>query len=171
MKFRKLLALILITVMAFSLASCGRKKQDDTDPGMDLEPIPSTPAYSGKSVKGSPFVGSFSCTWSSVEHSPTDDQSWDGRISKLTVGEDGKFTLVFDSLSDGNKVVLATITGTVTVKDDTATCKVESRSTDAFLGSDTEDFTLVLIDKDNMRYRGEQQGLVGDRDIFTRDAG
>ena len=59
---------------------------------------------------------------------------------------------------------------TVAVKDDTATCIVESRSTDDFLGNDVEDFNLVLIDKDNMRYRGEQQGLVGDRDIFTRDA-
>ena len=171
MRFRKLLILILITILLFSLASCGKKKQDDPDPGMDLEPIPSTPTHSGKSVKGSPFVGSFSCTWSSVEHSPTDDQSWEGRISTLSIEENGTFTMTFDSLSDGTKVVMATVTGSVTVKDDTAACTVETRSTDDFLGSDVEDFTLVLIDSDNMRYRGDQQGMVGDRDIFTRNAG
>lgn len=169
MKIRKLLVIILTAALLFSLSSCGKKKQSDPNSGMDLEPIPSVPAHSGKSVKGSPFVGEFSCTWSSVEHSPTDDSSWEGRISKLTITEDGKFTLVFDSLSDGSKVVMATVTGTVTVKDDTATCAVESRSTDDFLGNDVDEFSLTLIDKDNMRYRGDQQGLVGDRDIFSRD--
>ena len=167
MRIRKLLIFLLITAMLCSLSACG-KKQEDPNPGMDLDPIPSTPAHTGKTVKGSPFVGSFSCTWSSVEHSPTDDQSWEGRISKLTIEEDGTFTLVFDSLSDGAKVVMATVTGTVTVKDDTATCTVTSRSTEDFLGSDVEEFSLVLMDQDEMRYRGDQQGLVGDRDVFTR---
>lgn len=168
MRIRKLLAFFLITAMVVCLASCGSKKQDDPNSGMNLDPIPSTPAHSGKAVKGSPFVGSFSCTWSSVEHSPTDDPSWEGRISTLRIDEDGTFTLVFDSLSDGAKVIMATVTGTVTVKDDTATCTVTSRSTEDFLGSDVEEFSLVLIDQDEMRYRGDQQGLVGDRDVFTR---
>ncbi len=168
MRIRKLLIFLLITAMLCSLSACG-KKQEDPNSGMDLDPIPSTPAHTGKAVKGSPFVGSFSCTWSSVEHSPTDDQSWEGRISKLTIEEDGTFTLVFDSLSDGAKVVMATVTGTVTVNDDTATCTVTSRSTEDFLGSDVEEFSLVLMDKDEMRYRGDQQGLVGDRDVFSRE--
>ena len=38
-----------------------------------------------------------------------------------------------------------------------------------FLGSDVEEFSLVLINKDEMRYRGDQQGLVGDRDVFSRE--
>lgn len=169
MKIRKLVILLLITAMLFSLTACGKKKDDDPNSGMDLEPIPSTPAHSGKTVKDSPFVGNFSCTWSSVEHSPTDDQSWEGRISKLSIKEDGTFTLVFDSLSDGAKVVMATVAGTVTVKDDTATCTVTSRSSEDFLGSDVEEFSLVLMDQDEMRYRGDQQGLVGDRDVFSRE--
>lgn len=169
MRIRKLLIFLLITAMLCFLSACG-KKQEDPNSGTDLDPIPSTPAHTGKTVKGSPFVGSFSCTWSSVEHSPTDDQSWEGRISKLTIEEDGTFTLVFDSLSDGTKVVMATVTGTVTVKDDTAICTVTSRSTEDFLGSDVEEFSLVLMDQDEMRYRGDQQGLVGDRDVFTRQS-
>lgn len=169
MRIRKLLIFLLITAMLCFLSACS-KKQEDPNSGTDLDPIPSTPAHTGKTIKGSPFIGSFSCTWSSVEHSPTDDQSWEGRISKLTIEEDGTFTLVFDSLSDGTKVVMATVTGTVTVKDDTATCTVTSRSTEDFLGSDVEEFSLVLMDQDEMRYRGDQQGLVGDRDVFTRQS-
>lgn len=160
------LLLILLLCLAVCLCSCGKAK-DESDG--KLEPIPTIPSYSGSSVKDSPFVGSFYCSWSSVDHSPTDDSSWEGRISELTVREDGRFSLTFDSLSGGNNVVKATVTGTLTVKDDVATCTIKERSMESFLGSDVETFTLVLIDTDELRYRGDQQGLVGDRDIFSRN--
>lgn len=169
MNYRKFLAFMLIALMMLSLCACGKKEQDDPDTGIDLEPIPSAPAHTGSTVKGSPFEGSFSCSWSSVEHSPTDDPSWEGRISKLTIREDGTFTLTFDSLSDGSKVVMATVSGTVSVKDDIASCTVTDRSSDSYLGSDVEEFTLTLMDKDDLRYKGDQQGIVGNRDIFSRD--
>ena len=154
--------------MALCLASCG-KKSESTEGG-SLEPIPTAPTHTGKSVKGSPFVGTFLCSWSSVEHSSTDDDSWSGRISEIEIKDDGTFTMTFDSLSEGEDIVKATVSGTLTVKDDTATCTVKERSSDNFLGSDVETFTLVLMNEDEFRYRGDQQGMVGDRDVFSRSA-
>ena len=71
---------------------------------------------------------------------------------------------------DGDQFLIkATVSGTVAVKDDVATCTVTGRSIDRFFGSDVESFTLVLIDSNELRYRGDQQGMVGDRDIFSRN--
>jgi len=163
---KKLLSLVFLLIIVPSvLSSCGAGKEEP-DPS-SLEPIPSEPVYVGDDLKDSPFVGDFSCTWSSVEHSSTDDPSWAGRISQLHIGEDGSFTLTFDSLAEG-RTVMVSVSGKVTVKDDTATCAVNERTSDDFLGNDIESFTLVLLDTDELRYRGEQMGMVGDRDIFTR---
>lgn len=165
---KKSLWLILLACLVLCLSSCQKNNNNESDG--KLEPIPTVPSYSGNSVKDSPFVGYFRCSWSSVDHSPTDDSSWEGRISELTVSEDGSFSMTFDSLSGGNTIIKATVSGTVTVKDDVATCKVTDRSMDKFLGSDVETFTLVLIDSNELRYRGDQQGMVGDRDIFSRNS-
>lgn len=159
--------LIFLLCLVVCLASCGKNNNDGSDG--KLEPIPTVPSYSGNTVKGSPFVGSFHCSWSSVDHSPTDDSSWEGRISELNILEDGTFSMTFDSLAGGNTVIKATVSGTVAVKDDVATCTVTGRSIDRFFGSDVESFTLVLIDSNELRYRGDQQGMVGDRDIFSRN--
>ncbi|MBP0968990.1 MAG: hypothetical protein J5744_02490 [Oscillospiraceae bacterium] len=161
----KVVALLLVTL---SLVSCG-KKQDETGGKVVLEPVPTVPTHVGKDISESPFVGSFTCTWSSLERSTTDFDVWDGRRSTITINEDGTFSLSFDSLSSGNAVTLATVKGTVSVSDDTATCIVTDRSIDSYLGSDVNTFTLTLIDTDDFRYKGDQQGLVGNRDIFSRD--
>ena len=55
MKIRKLVILLLITAMLFSLTACGKKKDDDPNSGMDLEPIPSTPAHSGNPPRRTAF--------------------------------------------------------------------------------------------------------------------
>ena len=85
-------------------------------------------------------------------------------------GSDGKLEPIPTVPSySGNTVIKATVSGTVAVKDDVATCTVTGRSIDRFFGSDVESFTLVLIDSNELRYRGDQQGMVGDRDIFSRN--
>ena len=166
---KKLFCLLGILLLIGSLVSCGKKKEEDED-DIVLEPIPTVPTYTGKSLKDSPFVGSFSCSWSSLDHSSTDDDSWKGRVSTLVINEDGSFSLRFDSLADSSTVVMTSVTGTVTVKDDTAECVIKQRDLDDFLGSDVGSFSLTLIDSDEIRYFGEQMGMVANRDIFSRDS-
>ena len=165
----RLLCAAFVLLLAAALASCGKNSSGDDEEKIVLEPIPTAPSHSGKDIKGSPYVGNFTCSWSSVEHSPTDDPSWEGRTSTLTINEDGTFSLTFDSLIPGDSVTMATVTGTVKVSDDTAECTVEERNRENYLGSDVASFSLSLISSDELRYKGDQQGLVGNRDIFSRN--
>ena len=161
-KYRLVLAVLLVLVL---LAGCAKKEEpEQTDSG--LEPLPEIPTYEGTSVADSPFVGAFKCSWSALEHSSTDDSSWEGRISTLVCKEDGTFTLVFDSLEENGMV---SVSGKFTVKDDVATCTITEHSSDSYLGSDLASFQLKLEDENEIRYKGEQQGLVADRDIFSRE--
>lgn len=168
--FKKIICLFFVLLLMISLVSCGKNKHPEEDEEIVLEPIPSTPAYSGKNLKESPFVGSFSCSWSALDHSSTDDDSWHGRISVLEIKEDGTFSLRFDSLSGGADVVMTTVSGTVSVRDDRAECVIKDRDSEDFLGSDVVSFSLVLIDTDELRFFGDQIGAVVNRDIFTRTA-
>jgi hypothetical protein len=168
--FKKIICLFFVLLLMISLVSCGKNKHTEEDEEIVLEPIPSTPAYSGKNLKESPFVGSFSCSWSALDHSSTDDDSWHGRISVLEIKEDGTFSLRFDSLSGGADVVMTTVSGTVSVRDDRAECVIKDRDSEDFLGSDVVSFSLVLIDTDELRFFGDQIGAVVNRDIFTRTA-
>ena len=161
-KFRLVLAVIIILAI---LSGCSSKKEPEQQ-NSGLEPLPEIPTYEGTSVAGSPFVGAFKCSWSALEHSSTDDPSWEGRISTFTCKEDGSFILVFNSLEETGTV---SVSGTVSVKDDIATCTIKERSADSYLGSDIETFQLKLIDENELRYKGDQQGLVADRDIFTKE--
>ncbi|MBR4929151.1 MAG: hypothetical protein IKZ63_06585 [Oscillospiraceae bacterium] len=165
---KKILCLLSTLLLIFCLSSCGKKKQPEDDDEIILEPIPSSPAYSGKDLKDSPFVGSFSCSWSALDHSSTDDDSWHGRISVLEIKEDGTFSLRFDSLSGGADIVMTSVSGTVSVRDDRAECVIKGRDSEDFLGSDVSSFSLVLIDTDELRFSGEQIGAVLNRDVFTR---
>ena len=161
-KFRLLLSVLLVLVM---LSGCSSKQEPEQPSGV-LEPLPEIPTYEGTSVADSPFVGAFKCSWSALEHSSTDDPSWEGRISTFTCKEDGSFILVFNSLEETGTV---SVSGTITVKDDIATCTITNRTSDSYLGSGLETFQLKLIDENELRYKGEQQGLVADRDIFTKE--
>lgn len=162
---RKISLIISILLVIVLLAGCGAEEEPEQNPG-GLEPLPEVPAYEGTSVADSPFVGIFRCSWSALEHSSTDDSSWDGRISYFTCYEDGTFILAFDSLEETGMV---TVKGTVSVKDDVATCTIKERSADNYLGADLESFQLKLIDENELRYKGEQQGTVADRDIFSKE--
>lgn len=162
-KFRLIISVLFIVIM---LTACGAKQEEpEQNPG-GLEPLPEIPTYEGTSVADSPFVGTFRCSWSALEHSSTDDSSWEGRTSSFVCKEDGTFILVFDSLEETGMV---SVSGTVTVDNDTATCTIEKRSSDGYLGSDLASFQLKLIDENELRYKGEQQGLVADRDIFSKE--
>jgi hypothetical protein len=88
----------------------------------------------------------------------------------LEIKEDGTFSLRFDSLSGGADVVMTTVSGTVSVRDDRAECVIKDRDSEDFLGSDVGSFSLVLIDTDELRFFGDQIGAVVNRDIFTRTA-
>lgn len=167
---KKLICLLSVLLLVVLLVSCGKNKKTEEDEEIVLEPIPTTPTYSGKNLGESPFVGSFSCSWSALDHSSTDDDSWNGRLSTLVIKEDGTFSLRFDSLSGSSDVIMTSVTGTVSVRDDRAECVIKERGSDDFLGSDVETFSLVLIDSNEFRFFGDQIGTVTNRDIFSRDA-
>ena len=159
----RLLCLVLLAVLL--LAGCSGTPQET--PGEEtLPPLPEIPVHEGTSIAGSPFVGSFYCSWSALEHSGTEDPSWEGRISSLICLDDGTFVLSFDSLSDAGTV---TVSGTFTVDNDTAVCTVKNRTAENYLGCELETFELKVLNESEVRYRGEQQGLVADRDIFSRE--
>ena len=166
---KKAICLLSVLLLMVSLVSCGKSKQPEEAEEIILEPIPSTPTHSGKDIKGSPFVGSFSCSWSALDHSSTDDDSWKGRVSSLVIKEDGTFSLRFDSLSGSGDVIMTSVSGTVNVRDDEAECRITDRESDDFLGSDVTSFSLSLIDSDELRFFGDQLGAVVNRDIFSRE--
>ena len=159
----RLLCLVLLAVLL--LAGCAGKPQDTPEEEV-LPPLPEIPVHEGTSIADSPFVGSFHCSWSALEHSGTEDPSWEGRISSLICVEDDTFVLSFDSLSEAGTV---TVSGTFTVENDTAVCTVKNRTAENYLGSELETFELKVLNEKEVRYRGEQQGLVADRDIFSRE--
>lgn len=163
MKKFRLIASILLVMLLFT--ACGAKTGTPED-NNTLEPLPEIPTYEGTSVADSPFVGSYRCIWSALEHSSTDDPSWEGRVSSLVCNADGTFTLTFDSLEEAGMV---TVSGTYKVENDTATCTVKERTGENYLGVELEEFRLNLIDEKELRYKGEQQGLVADRDIFSKE--
>lgn len=162
----KKIQVILSLLFILLLSSCGTQQEPENPNNNTLEPLPEIHTYEGNSVSDSPFVGSFKCSWSALEHSSTDDESWEGRTSSLVCKEDGTFTLTFDSLESFGMV---SVSGTFTVDNDTASCTVTERSADSYLGSELEGFQLKLIDESELRYKGEQQGLVADRDIFSKE--
>ena len=139
----RLLCLVLLAVLL--LAGCAGKPQDTPEEEV-LPPLPEIPVHEGTSIADSPFVGSFH--------------------SSLTCVEDGTFVLAFDSLSEAGTV---TVSGTFTVENDTAVCTVKNRTAENYLGSELETFELKVLNEKEVRYRGEQQGLVADRDIFSRE--
>ena len=165
MKKNHVMLSVLLILILVILPSCS-SKQESNQPENGLEPIPEIPTYEGTSVADSPFVGSFKCSWSALEHSSTDDPSWEGRISTFVCNEDGTFILMFNSLEDIGSV---SVSGTIDVKDDIATCTIKERSSTSYLGSDLDSFQLKLINENELRYKGDQQGLVADRDIFTKE--
>ena len=61
-----------------------------------------------------------------------------------------------------------TVKGTFTVDNDTATFTIKERTAEDYLGSSLETFEMKAIDGEELRYRGGQQGLVADRDIFSK---
>ena len=165
MKNIRVMLSVLIVLVLVILSGCSSKQEPDQQEN-SLEPLPEIPTYEGTSVADSPFVGSFKCSWSALEHSSTDDPSWEGRISTFVCNKDGTFTLVFNSLEDTGSV---SVSGSIDVKDDIATCTIKERSSSSYLGSDLESFQLKLINENELRYKGDQQGLVADRDIFTKE--
>ena len=46
---------------------------------------------------------------------------------------------------------------------------MKERTGENYLGAELEEFRLNLIDEKELRYKGEQQGLVADRDIFSKE--
>ncbi len=162
MKMTRLLCILLLLVLI--LSGCGTSEPEQPEDN-EFVPLPEIYTHEGSSIKDSPFVGTFFCSWSALEHSGTDDPSWEGRISTLACSEDGSFVLSFDSLSSAGTV---TVKGTFTVDNDTATFTVKERSAEEYLGSALETFEMKVIDSEELRYRGGQQGLVADRDIFSK---
>lgn len=162
MKMTRLLSILLL--LSLILSGCGASETEQPEDDV-LVPLPEIYTHEGSSIKDSPFVGTFSCSWSALEHSGTDDPSWDGRISTLVCSDDGSFVLSFDSLSSAGTV---TVKGTFTVDNDTATFTIKERTAEEYLGSSLETFEMKAIDGEELRYRGGQQGLVADRDIFSK---
>lgn len=161
---KRLTAICFLLILALSLVACGQKEKEE-EPSYELEPLPTIPTYEGTDIADSPFVGEFTCTWSGLEHSSTEDTSWEGRISSLTCNADGTFVLTFNGMDD---VGYVQVSGSFKVENDEAFCTVEARDKTGYLGEELTTFSLELIDEDEMRYRGEQQGYVADRDVFAR---
>ena len=162
MKMTRLMSIFLLLVLI--LSGCGTSETEQPDDDV-LAPLPEIYTHEGSSIKDSPFVGSFYCSWSALEHSGTDDPSWEDRISTLACSDDGSFVLTFDSLSSSGKV---TVRGSFTVDNDTAVFTITERSAEEYLGASLESFEMKAIDGEELRYRGGQQGLVADRDIFSK---
>ena len=164
---RKTVTVLLIAVFALCFAACGGKEGSEAGQENELlAPLPANPVYEGSDIAGSPFVGSFYCSWSALYASSTEGAEWQGRESTLVITEDGSFTLSFDSMEDAGMV---TVSGTLKVTDDTARCTVESRSGENYMGVETAEFSLQLINENELRYGGEQQGAAYARDIYTRE--
>ena len=164
--YKKAAALLLMLLCALLMTACGKAEQEQTGQESPLAPIPTDPVYEGTNLADSPFVGSFSCSWSALYASATDGADWQGRVSTLVVEKDGSFTLTFDSMDAAGMV---TVRGSVKVTDDTAVCTVSERSAQNYLGEELTEFSLHLINENELRYAGGQQGAACERDIYTRE--
>ena len=167
---RKIAAALIAVFMMIALCACSASESEsDSGSSGTLEPIPKDPAYSGTDIKDSPFVGTWTCSWSSLEHSGTDDSSWDNRKTTLVCREDGTFELTFDSMKNGTENMVS-VSGTFKVEDDTATCSIDDYSSSDYLGSDVAEFRLELSSSTELKYRGDQMGAVADRDRLTKNS-
>ena len=165
--YKKLFAVLLFAVFALCFAACGGKEGSEAGQQSDLlAPLPADPVYQGSDIEGSPFVGSFRCSWSALYVSSTEGAEWQGRESTLVITEDGSFTLRFDSMETAGMV---TVSGTLKVTDDTALCAVTARSGENYMGEELGEFSLQLINENELRYVGDQQGAACARDIYTRE--
>jgi len=163
---RRTLAALLALTFILALAGC---KEDPAESAVS-ERMPPTvpiegPAHEGTDIASSPFVGSFVNSYSGEYRSAAADVYKDADLPTLTINPDGSFVLT-TYIFETSKTV--EIRGTLAVDGETATLSVTSRSGDGFLGDDVETAALALLDKNEMKWRGEQIGSVSSGDIFTR---
>jgi len=138
---------------------------------LEYQPVASItgPVNESGILADSPFIGKFENSYVALSSSEAKEifgSEIDGTPPVLVIGEDGGFMLTVNAYDAG----MLAVRGTVTVEGDTAVFSVETLPAVDFLGSDLVSFTMRLIDKDDMRYSGEQIGTITKGDIFTRVA-
>ena len=163
-KWISIVALILCAVMLFS--ACAKEEEqpeeviyntETTNEDVTTPPIDG-PVYDGTDIASSPFVGEFKNTYCARFASMAEDVfENEGDIPVLVCEANGNFTFyVNDLVSEG----LLTVNGKFTVDGDTASFTISGESK-AF-------FTMELINKDEMRYSGDELYCVSRGDIFER---
>ncbi|MEG0752143.1 MAG: hypothetical protein RR998_10140 [Oscillospiraceae bacterium] len=175
---------VLCIVLALSLCGCAAKPAQGHDSIVSPEAVNPTPAvdgpaYTGNTVEGSPFVGKFQNSYVALFASKAQDvfvvysEKEDGELEKIPLQqiptlecrEDGTFSLSVNTLDDNKYAV---VNGTFTVDGITAEYTVAAGEYGNFLGADTQKFTSKLINKDELRYWGDQIGSVSGGDVFSR---
>jgi hypothetical protein len=164
-KWIAIAALLLCAAMLFSACAKWDEQQPEDvvdDAGIVDEDVatPSIdgPVYEGNDIASSPFVGEFKNTYSALFASKVEDVfENEGDIPVLVCEADGNFAFyVNDLISEG----LLTVEGTFTVDGDIATFTIAGESAAVF--------TMELINKDEMRYSGDELYCVSRGDIFER---
>jgi len=138
----------------------------ETDLSEFIPPI-NSPVFEGKDIKGSPFVGEFKNTYVALYFSDANDvfaNKGSDAIPKITINEDGSFTLIINAYDAG----MVAVKGTVEVDGASALFTITAKPSVSYLGDDVNSFSLRLLDSDDLRYAGEQIGTITKGDLFSR---
>jgi len=177
-----IITLILsLALLIAVLASKGKHAETPTAPeaaaekppgSLTYQPVTSItgPVNESDSLLESPFVGSFENSYVALSASDAKD-IFGGEIPGpppvLTIEENGSFILTINA----NEAGMLAVKGSVSVDGDVAVFTIEAWPAIDFLGADADSFTMRLLDKDDLRYSGEQIGTITKGDVFTRVSG
>lgn len=177
-----ILSLVIVLTLIIAVIASSDKKPDahiigdsafDRPSGsLTYQPVTSItgPVNESETLSESPFIGSFENSYiaqNSSEAKAIFGSEIEGEPPFLVIGEDGDFTMTINAHEAG----MLAVRGSVTVNGDIATFSIEARPSVDFLGSEVDVFSMRLIDKDDMRYSGEQIGTITKGDVFTRVTG
>lgn len=179
---KKRTALISLLLLALLLAGCvAQPAQPAITTPEEENPAPEIdgPVYEGSDIKASPFVGEFKNTYVALFASKAADvfvvytTTEDGevittpldRVPELVCRADGTFSITVNTLDDN---AYATVNGSYTVDGEWAEFTVAQGDYGEFIGSDTQKFSCRLLNKNELRYWGDQIGSVTGGDIFRR---
>lgn len=179
---KKRTAFVLLLCLALLLSGCVAQPAapaittpEEENPAPEID----GPVYDGTDAAASPFVGEFKNTHVALFASKAADvfvvytTTEDGevvttpldRVPSLECRADGTFSITVNTLDDN---AYATVNGSYTVDGEWAEFTVAQGDYGEFIGSDTQKFSCRLLNRDELRYWGDQIGSVTGGDIFKR---
>ncbi|GEM_PF-5534235 len=160
--------IVLLLISTVLLFACSYKSDTVEEPAyissdrMDETVKLGNSLHEGNRITGSPFVGTFVCTYSGDGKCSADELYTDGNIPFLYMYENGDFML---SAYNFEKETAVSVAGTFVVDGETAVLTFTDKPENVYCNDQAE---IKLLDEDSIKWLDNGAESVAQGDIFCR---